>query len=309
MNRKTFCNLRLFLVLLVCFIFGGCVVNQGGIREIQRVERSVSEFEKKGTEWGRELKKDGTTPQTALNQAFIKYLNENLDYFSAHAELKDAFKRGFRIGYEDRIADLVLGPHIREAAGDVGDITSNKIVNIINDFDKGWETTLTRAIDVFIVLISEGSQADRDLFIKKFNDKYSNKYSEMLKKTSTGNQVIQVTEGGTRYIFPKELAALSMPSPDTIKTKIYSQAFWVMGDEWGRRYSTNLVRRDELVEMLRRCKPALEEGEGLDNNLNYINLAFVKSYGSDGEDMFHGIMKDSGFKDKTIEQTAKRIKR
>lgn len=305
MKRRRCINLSVSAIAIMsALLLPGCVMTQTTTRDGQRVERSVTEFERIGAQWGKDLKKQHITPQGELNKDFVKYLNENLDYFSAHAELKDAFKRGFRFGYEDRIADLVLGPHIKQAAGDVGEITSNKITKIIEDFDRGWQGTLSRAIDVFIVLISEGSQADRDIFIKKFENKYAAKYDDMNKPA--GNKSVQVTEGGTWYVFPKELGALTMPKPETMRTKIYSQAFSVMGDEWGRRYSTNLVRRDELVEMLRRCKPALDEGEGQNTNLRYICSAFITSYGADGDDMFRGIMKDAGFKEKQIEQIVSR---
>ncbi|MBJ6727205.1 hypothetical protein [Geomesophilobacter sediminis] len=300
-------TLSYILCVLFVTLMSGCVFQQTKVREIERVERSVTEFEKRGTEWGKKLKKDGINPQKELNTAFVKYLNEQLGYFEAHTELKDAFKRGFRIGYEDRVGDLVLGPHIREAAGDVGTITSGKIVLIINQFDKEWKETLTKAIDIFIVLISEGSQADRDAFITRFKKQYSAKYEDLIDKTAKENQSVQITIGGTRYVFPKELNAMAMPSPETITKRIYSQAFLVMGDEWGRRYSTNLVKRDELVEMLRRCKPALDEGERLNRNLGFIKTAFVNSYGADGENMFRGIMKDAGFDEiKTVATEASR---
>lgn len=289
------------LGLLIGFVFlSGCTINN--FDRSSKIERSASEFEGVGSWWGKKLASDKVRPDSQLNEDFIKelYSSNRIDYFNIHPELKEAFKKGFRIGYQDRIADLVLGPHIREAAGRVGRNTSNHMVQSIEEFDSGWEQTLNRAIDVFVVLISEGSQADRDLFIKSFNDKYTEKYAAIQNKQSPANREIHMTEGGTRYILPTDLIALRMPSPETITKRFYSQSFVAMGDEWGRRYGTNLVKRYELVDMLRRCKPALDEGERLDKNINYVFTAFSRSYGADSKEVFQGIMKEAGFKDDYI---------
>jgi len=258
-----------------------------------KIEKTVSEFEAEGTKWGKALLKDRNLRPGDTNPDFVKRIND-IDYFQVHSELKDAFKKGFRLGYEDRIADLILGPHIRAAAGEVGVTTSNKMITLINNFDQSWDDTLRRVIDVFIVLISEGSKADRDLFIKKFNDGYVAKYNQFISDKSTEINKKGKTEGGTSYVLPKGLNALTMPDPDVVKNEIYYQAFTVMGDEWGRRYSTNLVKRDELIDMLRRSKPALDEIHG--DNVKLIYTAFIASYGSDGDEIFKSITKEAGFK-------------
>ncbi|QWV94675.1 hypothetical protein KP004_05710 [Geomonas oryzisoli] len=281
------------------------------------VERTIPKYEEAGQKWGKsfaEKKLKSGQLNNDLSRDFIFALcdKNKLGYFYVHSELKEAFKRGFRVGYEDRTADLVLGPHIKEAAGLVGETTSNKIVNNIDVFEHQWEDLLKQGIDVFIVLISEGSQADREIFINKFSDKYSEKYNFMTQKYNKNNRNrgIQLTQGGTSYILDPILNAVQMPEPDVIKTKFYSLAFSVMGDEWGRRYGTNLVKRDELIDILRRCKPALEEGEGAESNLRYIYTSFAESYRADSEDTFKGIMKEAGIKSAYIDKTiAKYIKK
>ena len=141
----------------------------------------------------------------------------------------------------------------------------------ITAFERGWAETLKRAIDVFITLISEGSQADREKFIAKFIDIYSVKYAETQKMLKQGGHMTQMSEGGTLlyidYSRGKTLGALDIPHPSILKTEIYHQAFKVMGDELGRRFSTNLIKRNDLIELLCRSKTALEEVDpGLDGN-------------------------------------------
>lgn len=291
-------NIRnIFSAITGILLLVGCAGMNQGISEnrttIVKIEKTVSEFEGEGAKWGKILLKDKSIKPGDLSKDFVRRINE-IDYFQVHSELKDAFKKGFRIGYEDRIADLILGPHIRAAAGDVGVITSGKIVTLVDEFDKSWDATLKRVIDVFIVLVSEGSKADRDLFIQKFNEGYLTKYNQFVAQNTPGFTKQGTTEGGTTYTLPKELAALIMPEPDVIKMEIYHKAFSVMGDEWGRRYSTNLVRREELIDMMRRCKPAMDEVSG--DNVKLIFTAFAKSYGTDGDDIIKSIAKDAGFK-------------
>ena len=108
----------------------------------------------------------------------------------------------------------------------------------------------------------------------------------------------QVSEGGTMLHIDasKTLAVLDIPKPDTLKTEIYRQTFKVMGDEWGRRYSTNLIKRGDLVELFRKSKTALQEvSPGLSGNLNIVKEAFIKSYGTDAQNVFSGLVKEAGY--------------
>ncbi len=214
--------------------------------------------------------------------------------------MKDAFKKGYRLGYQDRTADLVLGPHLTKAAEVIGFDTSKKFVDVINRFENDWAETLKHAIDVFIVLISEGSQKDRAVFITTFVDTYGAKWSENQETLKSRKVMTQVSEGGTMlyidYSKGKTLGALDIPRPLTLKKEIYYQTFKVMGDEWGRRYSTNLIKRDELVELLRRSKTALDEEEPhLKGNLDIIRKAFVEQYGIDGNNVYNAMLKDAGY--------------
>jgi len=108
---------------------------------------------------------------------------------------------------------------------------------------------------VFITLISEGSQADREKFIKEFIDVYNEKYASTQKMLKKGGFITQTSEGGTLlhidYSKGKTLGALDIPEPKILQKEIYHQAFKVMGDELGRRFSTNLIKRPDLVDLLR----------------------------------------------------------
>ena len=197
---------------------------------------------------------------------------------------------------------MVLGPHLTAAAGRIGQDTSQQFVDVINAFENGWAGNIRHAIDVFIVLISEGSQSDRETFIKNFTDTYQKKYNSTQEILNSRGIMTQVSEGGTMlyldYSKGKTLGALDIPKPEALKTEIYHQTFKVMGDEWGRRLSTNLIKRDELIELLRRSKTALEEVRpGLYGNLGIIRDAFIKkdSYGTDAENVFMSLIRAAGY--------------
>jgi len=99
----------------------------------------------------------------------------------------------------------------------------------------------------------------------------------------------KVSSGGTMLHIDvkKTKAVLDIPTPMTLKTEIYHQTFRVMGDEWGRRFSTNLIKRDELVDLLRQSKTALQKvPASLESNMGIIHDAFVSSYGTDAENVF-----------------------
>jgi len=278
--------------------------------------RTVASYEEAGKWWGTRHKNMGLTPgqiqqtvqcplfmsspPTGIDLPFVKNLisKEALDFFWVHSDLKDAFKKGYRIGYEKREADLVLGPHLTAAASCIGVNTSQQFVDIITVFEHDWANSLKNAIDVFIVLISEGSQADRENFIRNFVEIYSKKYEATQALLSAGGFLPIVSEGGTTLHLDvrKTIAVLDIPTPISIKTEVYHQTFRVMGDEWGRRFSTNLIRRDELVDLLRRSKTALQEvPESLESNMDIIHDAFVSSYGTDAENVFISLIKDAGY--------------
>ena len=122
-----------------------------------------------------------------------------------------------------------------------------------------------------------------------------------------GGTVTQVSEGGTLlyidYSRGKTLGALDIPNPTILKTEIYHQAFRVMGDELGRRFTTNLIKRNDLIELLRRSKTALEEvTPGLDGNLRLIAESFRVSYGTDAENVFQGVAAAAGYTKSVVQE-------
>ena len=297
--------------VIACFLIAAGKPASAGMfdKKGPNVKRDVDSYEKEGKHWGEELTDEKITAESDLDnrvsREFIDKLIEKdeIDYFGVHSELKDAFKKGFRQGYQDRTADLVLGPHLQRAAGIMGRKTAESFVHVVDDFEVGWATTLQNAVDVFITLIAEGSQADREEFVKRFVKVYQAKYAENQAAIKEGSAIPFTSEGGTQlYLNPSKVkSTLDIPSDNSLKVEIYKQTFRVMGDEMGNRYSHNLISRGDLVDWLRRSKSALNRDEGeIDNkvvskNLTVISDAFVKSYGTDGKSVFTGLAKEAGY--------------
>lgn len=316
------------IMVFLSALISGCATIAEITREKEKSEiyykpvKTVASYEEAGKWWGARHKNMGLAPgqiqqlqcpltmippPVGIDLPFVENLisKENLDFFWVHSDLKDAFKKGYRLGFEKREADLVLGPHLTSAAGCIGLNTSQKFVDVITEFEQGWARTLRHAIDVFIVLISEGSQADREIFISNFAEVYARKYEDTQALLRAGGFIAQVSAGGTvlHIDVRKTKAVLEIPTPITLKTEIYHQTFRVMGDEWGRRFSTNLIKRDELVDFLRRSKTALQEvPESLDSNMGIIHDAFVSSYGTDAENVFTSLIKDAGYTIRPVSQ-------
>jgi hypothetical protein len=112
---------------------------------------------------------------------------------------------------------------------------------MVNRFENDWAKGLGRAVNVFVTLISEGSQADRERFIKEFEFYYDKKYQKTQADLKAGGFVTQTSEGGTTLFLDarKTVAVLNIPSTTTLKTEIYRQTFKVMGDEWASASATN----------------------------------------------------------------------
>jgi hypothetical protein len=176
--------------------------------------------------------------------------------------------------------------------------TSQNFVNVIEEFESGWVSTLRKAIDTFIVLISEGSQADREEFIKQFLSIYDAKYKKT-QEAKRGGAMQQVSAGGTLLLIDMSKdsanAVLDIPPSEGLRNELYSQTFKVMGDEWGRRYATNLIRRDELIDLMRRIRPVMKESGNERKYLSIIQDAFVDQYKSDGTNVFRIILVDAGY--------------
>lgn len=69
----------------------------------------------------------------------------------------------------------------------------------------------------------------------------------------------------------------------------------------GKRFSHKLMRRDELIDILRRSKTALLEVDpGLARNLGIMRKAFVAIYGADAENVFRGLAREAGYEDSAL---------
>jgi hypothetical protein len=115
--------------------------------------------------------------------------------------------------------------------------------------------------------------------------------------------VMQTSEGGTTLFLDARnvKAVLDIPSTKVLKAEIYRQTFKVMGDEWGKRFSHNLVKRDQLIDLLRRSKTALQEvNPGLGGNLAIVRESFEASYGTDAVNVFRSLGKEAGYDDATL---------
>lgn len=297
---------RSFGAFLFCALLAGCAgmnpLNPQGdtVGMFRPDKHDVASYEAAGKRWGERHWNMKIQANNTSDRAFVESLidSNNLDFFWVHAELKDAFKKGYRMGYQDRTADLVLGPYLTDAAAMIGERTSGKFVNVIETFERDWGETLSRAINVFITLISEGSQADREKFIANFEKVYDAKYRKTQAALHTGGFVTQTSEGGTTLYLDarRTVAVLNIPSTSTLKTEVYQQTFKVMGDEWGRRFSTNLIKRDELIDLLRRSKTALDEvPPRLSGNLATVRDSFEHAYGTDGRNVFAGLASAAGY--------------
>jgi hypothetical protein len=300
---------RLSLIIafsaMVSFLFTGCAtLNASAFGGHKKYERTAASYEEAGRYFGEKHKKmhlEANKIDPDLVNAFVE--PDGLDFFWVHSDLKEAFKKGYRLGFEDRTADFVLGPHLENAANEIGKRLSGRFVDVITAFEQGWVDTLKKATDVFIVLIAEGSQADRETFITEFTNVYSKKYNDTQARLKSGGFMTQVAESGaTLHIdMNKVQGALDIPSPKDLKTEIYHQSFKVMGYEMGNRYSHNLITRNEMIDWMRKSKTALNMDQGdisdktVSDNLGRIEKAFADSYGTDGENVFRDIAKEAGY--------------
>lgn len=263
-------------------------------------------YEEAGKWWGERHRKNGLQPGNVSDTPFVDSLIDpaegGLDFFWVHGDLKEAFKKGYRLGYQDRTADLVLGPYLTEAAAKIGGDSAGNFVAVVNTFEKSWAEGLRRGVNVFVTLISEGSQADRERFIRNFEKVYDEKYQRTQADLKAGGFVTQTSEGGTTMFLDarKTVAVLNIPSTSVLKTEIYRQTFKVMGDEWGKRFSHNLMRRDELIDILRRSKTALQEVGTLGSSLAIVRESFESSYGTDAASVFRGLAKEASYDDSVL---------
>ena len=308
LNKNNFDAMRVMVVEELKTIL------RAAVEEIP-VEKKSGSYNQAGQRWGLRMVYNNITPPkekfsgNCINNPvllpdidcfFVHQLaNENqiaggLDYFSIHAELKRAFHKGFRQGYEERTADLVLGPHTQLAGGLIGNQIAKQYVKTINKFEHDWVSTLRKSIDIFITLISEGSQADREEFINNFIQIYKTKYLDTQRRKR--EMMGMTSEGGTTiYINMKEVgSALDIPSDADLKNEVYRQTFLVMGHELGRRLRHNLIKRDELIDLLRRSRSVFYEAPKLSFKecFKLILKGFEDGYkSSDAVDIFLEVAK------------------
>lgn len=267
-------------------------------------KKDAADYEAAGNWWGSRHRTMMMKAGDHSDEYFTRALAdsdtpEGLGYFGVHSDLKESFMKGYRLGYQDRTADLVLGPYLTDAAALIGANNAKQFVEVVEKFEGSWGAQLRIAVDVFVTLISEGSQADREKFIRSFETPYDAKYQKSQEDLRRGGCVEQISEGGTSMCLDarKTVAVLDIPSTTKLKTEIYHQTFKVMGDEWGKRFSHNLIRREELIDLLRRSKTAFNEvWPKLDGNLALVRSAFIASYGDDADNVFDGLVKDAGYK-------------
>lgn len=291
--------------------------------KIDSIAKSAKTYEEEGIKWGRKHWANGAQNKldpNSIDMQFVIQLAERkgLDFFWVHAELKEAFRKGYRIGYQDRTADLVLGPNVSAAAVYIGQRVGNRFVKTIEDFETGWANSIMESIDVFITLISEGSQVDRERFIITFTDIYLEKFGKTQKLLKGGESLSKTSEGGTilklDYSQGKLMGALDIPPVESLKNQLYDQTFIVMGDELGRRFSNNLIKRSDLVDLLRRSKTALQESpfeitspeKRLERNMKIIYRSFVSQYGTDADNVFKGLIKEAGYSLQLLETSIMR---
>ncbi|MCX8519871.1 MAG: hypothetical protein ORN21_07040 [Methylophilaceae bacterium] len=284
-------------------------------KDFRKVGRELKDYEAEGNRWGKRHSDEKRKAQTEDGDAQIDWnfvyslvAKDGLDYFSVHSDLKEAFKKGYRTGYQDRTADLVLGPHLSAAGSCLGYITASGFVKTIEDFEYGWADWIRKAVDVFITLINEGSQNDREQFVNKFTSIYEEKYNKNSQLTKGANKLITRADGGTLlyldYSKGKTLGVLDVPAATALKTELYDKAFTVMGDELGRRLASNLIKRDELIDLLRRSKTAMQEtpvnqsvNTRLSRNMTIFYNSFVLSYGTDAGNVLSAIIREAGYSD------------
>lgn len=227
------------------------------------IVNTADSYKKAGIWWGEKLMHNGVKSGDIDNELVNKLIVSTeepggINYFFVHTERKQAFHHGFLQGYKGRSGDLVLGPNIAKAGGKLGTYIAEEFVRHIKEFEENWRKVLKKSVDVFITLVAEGSHADRQEFVNNFTEIYKNRYLETESKNTQYDPII--TQGGTFIkVQMSEAAALGIPSDVAIKTEFFKQTFYVIGDEMGRRFRHNLIKRSDLIDFLRRLSPVFHE--------------------------------------------------
>ncbi|SDU67991.1 hypothetical protein [Desulfobacula phenolica] len=330
---KTY-SYKLFVFFLSLFVFSSCVAQnqikpepQVQIKEVEKIVRipdkaytakTVEAYERAGNDWGARLRSQNFKPKQIDND-FVEFLisgkrpdsdpkgdwRTSNYYFTVHLSLKKAFQEGFRKGFQDREADLVLGPHIEVAAGRIGkrnseffaDDVSKYVQDQIN-YQYRFKKALDNSVAIFKELIAEGSPADRDKFKESFLSYYTAEVEEYLKRsnfyTSDKTSYInldfnkgQIGEYEGKLYISKFgiLTALEMWD------LLYKKSLYMVGLEMGQTLSHNLITRSELLEWLRRTRTALRNNN-IEQEIAIIRKGFVEEYGRNGKSVFNSMVRE-----------------
>ncbi len=105
---------RVMVVLfsLLCFAVGCATIHPA---------KAATDFMKDGELWGEKHRANGLKPGD-IDNAFVKVLasKTGLDFFGVNADMREAFVKGYRSGYQDKTADLVLEPNFNAAKAMTG---------------------------------------------------------------------------------------------------------------------------------------------------------------------------------------------
>ncbi len=175
-------------------------------------EKSEEAYEADGKYWGERLR-ERPLASGETSQEFVDFLVSGRRpgvsakedwatsnyYFTVHTSLKQAFHKGFRKGYQEREADLILGPHIEKAAGKIGERNARFFGNDTKtyvadqkDYQNRFKESLRNSVAIFMELIAEGSPADREKFKNSFLRTYKIKLEQFLQSHKCGNNFIAI---------------------------------------------------------------------------------------------------------------------
>ncbi|MBU1054255.1 MAG: hypothetical protein KKC46_10545 [Proteobacteria bacterium] len=326
---------ELFLLVTISMIFyftSACVpLNQPKPEpQIQIVEKivrisdkdytakTVEAYERAGNDWGEKLRLENYKPKQ-INNPFVEFLisgrrpdsdpkgdwRTSNYYFTVHLSLKKAFQDGFRKGFQDREADLVLGPHIEVAAGKIGKRNSEffaedvtKYVQDQMNYQSRFKKALDNSVAIFKELIAEGSPADREKFKTSFISYYQNEVDNYLKSTNfyTANKSQYINLDFNKgqigeYEGKLYTSIFGVLTAEEMWSLLYKKSLHMVGLEMGQTLSHNLITRSELLEWLRRTRTALRNSS-IKQEISIIESGFVEEYGRNGKSVFDSMLRE-----------------
>ena len=273
------------------------------------IDKTPEAYEKEGFEWGQRLKKEARLPND-LNEELVKFLlwgadqepgsRESNAYFYFHVDisLKEAFKRGFEKAFVSEEAELVLSPHITEAAGQIARQNTGLFEEDVKDyvsqqrkFRRRFRITFKKTVDIFKELIAEGSFADRESFEKNFK----NQYTKLVEKYLEGTPYYLIDEKykTSRYI-PADFRSqkeyqwyrndfyksfFGVLKAEEMWKLVYHRGVFEVGRDMGRKFGDDLISRPKLVQWLQRTYRLLEQ-EKVQDGMDALSEGFKYEYGN-----------------------------